>query len=790
MAMRKKKARKEHIPEQMDDEMMAELISEALPPEVEALTAIAEMMDGATPDEEEQRLANLAKLVADRRDAAVSARKVSGIETIWREDIDYYEGRDQFNKGTELTKPQSLTGGIQTNETATENDGCTEFFNITRPFVDAADARMGDILLPAGDWNFSMDPTPVPELAEAAESKAPIADPDTGAPVAGPDGAPATEGDVAELAMITAFKKVRKAELWVRDQLTECRFHAESRLTISDAAKIGTGVLKGPYPESRTTSVLVDGALEIRTDTVFASKRIDPFNFFPASDCDGDIQTSSHVIERAHMTGRQLSELTDGYREEGIKAVLKEGPGKRNLEAEDAPTGIKSADDDRFEVWYHYGDIQVRDLALLDENVNPSYSEDGEEDDEGMDAYVSATIVMVNDTIIKGHLNPLTSGGFPYDVFPWQKVAGQVWGIGVARQGRVPQKMFLASSRALMNNMALSSAPILGVLQHAIIPLGGGGWQLRGGKIFALREQSEVRSIKDAITSIEVPSMQAELTANIQLALKMMEDATGVTFLLQGQQGSAPDTVGGMQMLQQNASAFLRRVARLYDEYITERHIHRYYQALLLEEGMDDAKGDLRIRALGSSALLERETQQMQLQQIMQLAEDPSYQLSKPSVAHEMLRLWGVEPAKFKMTPEEVKAAQEAQPAPAPQVQAAQIRTEGALQQQQLKSQDNMAKLEKDVDRDRLYAEGVRERNMMTNDMKNKELEMKLQLAMLEYANRNETQLADLKTQLARDSMKLQVQKELSGVEAEVPQITAPIAEPEGRAPDGQAFQR
>ena len=41
----------------------------------------------------------------------------------------------------------------------------------------------------------------------------------------------------------------------------------------------------------------------------------------------------------------------------------------------------------------------------------------------------------------------------------------------------------------------------------------------------------------------------------------MAEDITGLPLIMQGS-GSAPDTVGGMQMVNNNASTVLRRIAR------------------------------------------------------------------------------------------------------------------------------------------------------------------------------------------------------------------------------------
>jgi hypothetical protein len=79
----------------------------------------------------------------------------------------------------------------------------------------------------------------------------------------------------------------------------------------------------------------------------------------------------------------------------------------------------------------------------------------------------------------------------------------------------------------------------------------------------------------------------------------MAEDVTGLPQIMQGQQGQAPETVGGMQILQNNAGTVLRRIAKTYDDRITEPHVRRYYE-WLMTYGDDAEKGDFQIDARGS----------------------------------------------------------------------------------------------------------------------------------------------------------------------------------------------
>lgn len=765
--------------EVMDDELPEDMEDEESEEE-EILSKLAEVMKARDSVE---RYTRLTKMVSERRDEAVKAKTESGAITRMEEDLAYYNGEDDISEvAAAYTKSRSETGGLTANSRGVTSVDCTEFFNITRPFVDAATARMGDILLPAGDWNFGIRATPIPDIELHKTSTTPVTTED-GQPVMNPEtGEQLVVSDFLREEIIDAELKVKRAEMRIRDQLIETNYHSESRKVIEDAGKLGVGILKGPVAKRvKTVSKTSEkGTLKIEYNVVPASERIDPFNFFPDPYCGDDIRDAQYVLERDSLTARQLMELKDsqGYLEEQIEKVLDEGPGKCNYsEAGDRIHEKVTKDSDRFEIWYYIGDIKLSDLAVLDENVEPS--------DE---TYVSASIAMVNDTIIKGNLNPFgQAGDIPYDVFQWQRKPGSIWGNGgVARQGRVPQKMMLAACRALMDNMSLSAGPMMAIDRSALIPANG-SWRLHRNKIFYTRENAAVKSVADAITTMNVPSMQEELTGIIQLALKHMEDATGVTFLLQGQQGAAPDTVGGMQLVHQNATAFLRRTARLYDEGVTEPHIRRYYEYHIRNGDIKEI-GDVRIEATGSSALVEREVQMMQMQQILQMAVDPTFGLSKKKVAAEMLRLWKYDPYKFSMDAQEIQELQAQEPPPDPTIEAARIRTEGELQVAQIKTDAQLQKIEKDTDRDLLYAQGVEQRNQMTHELRIAELQLKRDLAILEYANSKDMQLEDIKAKLASDSMKLQVQKELSAVNKESPSIISPVAEPKGRAPDGKSF--
>ena len=758
-----------------------------LPPEVQDLV-------------DEMKLAKLAKIkeigkyVAKKRDEAVKGRKESGIETIWEEDEEYYQGIDDSNRDAHpWVKSASTQGGISRTPEK-KPTRCSSFFNITRQFVESASARMGDILLPAGDWNFKIKPTPVqddpvnfpvPQVQQVQQQ----ADPQTGQPVQ----APPPDPDAPSPAQQEAERRAEKGELWIQDKLVECNYHTEVRKAIEDAAKLGTGILKGPSPLNVTTrKATQEGgkfALQIIESTEPATKCVDCWDFFPDAACGDNIHNGRYTVERDRMTARQLSKLkgTPGYLSDQIDQVLDEGPSKKNYSDGNKQSGFSTADDDKFEVWYYTGLIDVSALGAMGTKLTEKESQKD---------MLPAVVTLVNDTAIKADINPLDSGEFPYDVMPWQRMAGFWAGIGIARQGRTAQDMLNSAGRALMDNAGLASGPMIIIRQGAIVPADG-EWKITARKVWYATEQADVRSVADAFTTIDIPMVQPELNAIIELANKMMEDATGIVYLLQGQQGSAPDTVGGMELLHRNASAILRRIARVFDERVTEPHIKRYYEWLLLH-GPDDCKGDMKIEAIGSTALVEREIQAMEAMQLLQLSLNPAFGLDPEKAMSEVLKTKRFIPDKFQMDAQKKKSLP---PPIIPEIEVQKMKSADldktlALEKDNSIASNTLQKHKIDVDQNRedIYANTMSQEVQTNATMRQQELAIKRELAILDYANKRNISLDQVKAELAKEAMRLRTQKQLAVVahiaeNRQEPIETPPVQLP-GRAPNGHAFDQ
>jgi hypothetical protein len=169
------------------------------------------------------------------------------------------------------------------------------------------------------------------------------------------------------------------------------------------------------------------------------------------------------------------------------------------------------------------------------------------------DPHLPALVTMVNRASCGRRSTHLTHGSYPYDVMVWRPRANHWTGIGVARQMRTPQRIVVAGTRNLMDNAGLAAGPMIVMKQGQLSPADGVmGFGPR--KIWYIAEDAdEVLAAKDAIGVVKIDMLVTELMEIVQFGLKLAEDVTGMPLMLQGQQGKAPDTVGGMMLLHNNA---------------------------------------------------------------------------------------------------------------------------------------------------------------------------------------------------------------------------------------------
>lgn len=695
------------------------------------------------------KLDGLGSSLSKYRDEAIAGRSSSGIEAEWHDDEESYEGIDNANRELVNNKPTSPEGGSTAQVKGPARS--TVFLNITRPYVDAAAAKVADMLLPSEDANFDLLPTPIPEIGILKNDSTQLVSETSGLPLVKTmpgetEKTPYTVGDKVAALEKKALDAVEKAKKRIRDWQVESRYNDEFRMVVEDAAKIGTGILKGPFPVSIRTKVVSrkSGVIQLIVQDKIqpASKRIDPRNFFPDPSCGDNIHNGNYCWEREEASGRALRDLKDqpGYLADAIDEVLQQGPGAKK--ADDNGYNTLLQDRDTFELWFYYGFVSVDDLEAAGCDCEGAEPTDA----------IPAIVVMVNDVVIKAMLSPQETGEFPFDVFVWQRQVRRWAGIGVARQIRTPQRILNSATRNMMDNAGLSAGPQIVVKRGTITPADG-VWNITPRKLWFASEEAMEKAVTDAITAINIPSMQVELMGIAQFALKMSEDVTGLPMLLQGQQGKAPDTVGGMQIMMTNASSVLRRLARNADSLLIKPHATRYYEWLLVDPDVpDDEKGDASIFAKGATTLVEREINNQMLAQSLQLSLNPAFGISPERALKEYLTANRFNVSKIELTEQEkaAQAEQAKQQPPDPRIVAAQSSIEVA----NIRRDTEMQKAQASQAESTIELQQRREEAQFDRDQRMQELQMQMQLEMMRMANAQNISLEAIKAQLADTAMK------------------------------------
>lgn len=670
--------------------------------------------------------------LAKKRDEWVRWRAQTGVESRWRRAQAMYDGKDPDAHETGLA--DTLANGPRVRAGAAEAPRSKVVVNIVAPKVDAAVARMTEILLPVDDANWSIAPTPDPQLFEDAKSQAMLTDPATGAQV--------PLADAAKAKMAAVKKSAEGMTRRIDDALTECSYNGEQRKVIYDAVRLGTGVLKGPVPMRQVgrkyTAQPGGGYSRIQVESIQPSSRwVDVWNVFVDPSCGNDHQRGAGIFERRPVTAKELRALVGipGYDEQAIKEVLSEKPRRIRVAEGKLAQEVCEA----YELWEWHGEIEEQEFGLLSSRTNLR-------DADGSPLRAQqAVLVMVNDRVI-GALKPWWEDDLPYDFFVWSEDEETPYGFGMPHRLESQQRVVTAAWRQLMDNAGIAAGGQVVMNRHLINPANG-RWEIEPRKLWLGRE--EMDDVRKAFNVFEFPSRIDELLRIVESALQLADQESMVPTLMQGDPGSAPDTVGGQILLMNNANSPLRYRVKRYDDKITRPHLRRYYDWFMGNDPDEEIKGDFEVDARGSSALIERDLQNQAMANVANLASHPVFgpimQAKAPEALREILKAYKVDHERFVPTDEELQQQQEAA---AQQEQPADPRIEAAKIAAQSKSEEIADRKEERAFRAEIEKQSSEERRAQLQYNAQRE-QVEYQIAMTQ--EQNERYLALLKLQEDRE---------------------------------------
>ncbi|GAB5434788.1 MAG: hypothetical protein EpisKO_41580 [Epibacterium sp.] len=601
------------------------------------------------------------------READDRVNKRNAIEQRMMEDLQQYHGKYSEKELEAFRK----------------NKGSQVFLNLTRPKTNAMMARLWDLLFPTDDRNWGIQPTPVPEMNDEAETSLSLADDaketlehkraqleqiEASIPSAPDDAtreqleqqAQVLAGEMEEAEEIASaaqkaaddlhatLEEAKKRALLMQeeidDQLKSSRYQAECRDMITDACKLGIGILKGPVLGEKTRqkweavqTTGTDGNTRtmhvlsnVKDDATPSVYRVDPWSFFPDPDA-ARVEDCEGIYERHIMNKSQLRRFArhPDVDAEAVRAILRAGPGQGGapsyLSDLSALTGQKSeAPKDVFTVWEYTGPVESDDLMELalhhnDEDMLDILDEEGEIDPL---KEINARIWFCQGRVLRYALHHMDSGEPIYSVFNLEEDEHGLFGFGLPYLMRDNQAILNSALRMLMDNAGLSVSPQV-VINKKMVRPENGDWGLEPRKVWIREDNFEVDPNARPFEVFNIQSNQQDLAAIMDMARQGMDETASLPQIAQGEQGAGvTKTAQGMALLMNSANVVFRRTVKNFDDNVTVPTIRRFYHFNMQFSSKEAIKGDYETDARGSSVLLVREMMAQNLIMIAQMFGD------------------------------------------------------------------------------------------------------------------------------------------------------------------------
>ena len=538
------------------------------------------------------------------------------------------------------------------------------FVGLTRTKVMAAYSRIVDLMFQASDTYFGIRPTPRPTIdpMKAMQMRQQAMQ-----EVAAASGMPTADGmndlvtarmEELEPMFLDAEKQIaeeasKEMTIDILDQLTEANADQKIKSAIMEACIFGSGAIKSgtvSIDRSQSYSKVVNEmgesgfTLSMIEKVVPDIESVSIFDLYPdpyctnLRDCDG-------LFRRHILTKRQLRELKDlpGFDSEEIEEVIRtQRKGDHTEETHERTrreiSGVNDQGESRrYEVLEYWGCIDGQDLQ--------DYGVDLDEDTD-LTQQFDSNVWLLSGKVIKIQLNPVMGYKIPYQIFPYERSPHQFWGTGVPKMMRDSQSTMNAATRIYLDNMALSSGPMLEV-NSDLLAAGEDPTDIHPWRVF-LREGGD--GTMPAVRFFQPIANANGLTSIIDIFRRFADETTSLPSYTHGEQTkSLNKTATGISMLMGAANVALKSTIKNLDDFLVRPMVESLFHFNMQYGTNEKSKGDLKVIARGSTALIQKEVQSQRLLQFMSL-------LGSPQLLKQIAESMDIDPEAFMKSEEEINA--------------------------------------------------------------------------------------------------------------------------------------
>jgi len=527
------------------------------------------------------------------------------------------------------------------------------FVKITKTKVLASFGQIIEVLFSQNKFPLGINPTSVPEgIAEKAHLKSPQEQQQPEAPeemdpygYAGdgkgiPPGATATDlmrnlakeyenvgfeegpSSIGTPQIEPAKLAAEAMEKLIHDQLEESKAITIMRHVFFEMALLGTGILKGPFTDAKTyhsydTTEDDEGNVTkiqvSKTKSIPSIEAVSCWDFYPDPNAT-NINDCDYVIQRHSFNKQQLEDLGDKpmFDRDAIQDCLEMGPNYQARGFESAlydRENITSIYKNRFEVLEYWGIVSKK----FAEECGLVCSTDSE--------VVHINAWVCGNKILRMVENPFSPKRIPYLVCPYELNPYQFFGVGIPENMEDSQMVMNGHARMAIDNLALAGNLVFDVDETMLVP--GQDMKVFPGKIF--RRQSGQTG--QAVHGLKFPNTAQENLQMFDKFRQLADESTGIPSYSHGATGvqSTTRTASGMSMLMGAAALSIKTVIKNIDDYLLKPLGESlYHWNMQFNEESPNIKGDLEVKAQGTSSLMQKEVRSQRLITFMQTASNPA----------------------------------------------------------------------------------------------------------------------------------------------------------------------
>ncbi|MGB0662794.1 MAG: portal protein [Pontibacterium sp.] len=512
-----------------------------------------------------------------------------------------------------------------------ETGGSEIYMQLTATKCRAAFSWIRDVLMPTNEKPWGLEPTPIAEvppfvmqaLVQEIQMAAQAAV-DQGQNVDIRELAMGAAEEIKERANTAAKEAAEKMELTIEDQLAEGGWIDALEQFIDDFVTFPSAILKAPVLKRKSVLSWADGWQPVKTYEVLPHvERISPFDFYPSQDATTP-DDAAFLFERARFSRSDIQAMrgVPGYSEEAIEEVLREH-GQGGLKSWLWTDSERAHIEDRGHEWLS-SDASIDGLIYSGSTMGLSLLQWGAPADE-IDPLAEYEIeaILIGRHVVRLVVNEDPLERRPYSVASYHSIPGAFWGQSPPELMADIQDTCNATARALINNMAAASGPMVEVNYDRLAP-GEDGESIYPWRLFQTKS-SQASGNNPAIRFYQPAMHSAELFGVYEKFEQKADEVTNIPRYMYGSQnvGGAGATASGLSMLMESANKGIKAAIGHIDKGVIRRVIEGFWMYNMLYNPDRSIKGDCKVRARGSSAMLMRERTQMMRNEFLQATANP-----------------------------------------------------------------------------------------------------------------------------------------------------------------------